>query len=112
MNTRVYVSNLPETTTEANLHAAFGAFGAISKIFVATDRVTAQPTYAFVTYATTDEVGAAVAGMNDAAFEGRALAVSVAREEKVLPPVRRFVPPASTGPRRGPGGPPRGGPRR
>lgn len=107
MNTRVYVRNLPATTTEDNLRTAFGPFGAIEKIFVATDRDTALPSYAFVTYGTVEDMTASIAGMNEATFEGSKLAVSVAREPQVAPAPRRFVPPMSSGPRRGPGGPPR-----
>lgn len=112
MNTRVYVSNLPETATEENLHAAFGPFGVIEKIFVATDRDTALPTYAFVTYTTAADMDASIAGMNEANFEGRQLAVSVAREAKPVVAPKRFVPPAPFAQRRGPGGPPRGAVRR
>jgi cold-inducible RNA-binding protein len=107
MNTRIYVSNLPESTTEDSLRAAFVPFGAITKIFVATDRDTALPAYAFVTYGTAEDMTASIAGMNDATFEGRKLAVSVAREAKIAPAPKRFVPPPSFGQRRGPGGPPR-----
>lgn len=112
MNTRVYVSNLPETATEENLHAAFGPFGAIEKIFVATDRDTALPSYAFVTFATVEHMDASIAGMNEATFQGRQLAVSVAREARPVVAPRRFVPPAPFAQRRGPGGPPRGPARR
>jgi RNA recognition motif-containing protein len=112
MNTRVYVSNLPATTTEDNLRAAFGSYGAIEKIFVATNRDTALPSYAFVTYGTVEDMTASIAGMNEATFEGSKLAVSVAREPQVAPAPRRFVPPMSAGPRRGAGGPPRGAVRR
>lgn len=112
MNTRLYVRNLPETATEAGLRAAFSPYGAIAKIFVATDRDTALPTYAFVTYGTVEDMSAAISGMNDADFEGRKLAVSVAREPQVAPAPRRFVPPLPPSPRRGAFGAPRGAVRR
>lgn len=112
MNTRVYVSNLPETTTEENLRTAFGPFGAIAKIFLATDRDTALPAYAFVTYATAGDMAASIAGMNEADFHGRKLAVSEARAAQVAPAPRRVVLPMTGGPRRGPGGPARGPVRR
>ncbi len=107
MNSRVYVSNLPAVTTEENLRAAFGPFGNIAKVFVATDRDTALPTYAFITYATVGDMTASIAGMHEADFHGRKLTVSVAREPKVAPAPRRVVRPMA-GPRRGPGGPARG----
>ncbi len=107
MNTRIYVSNLPETATEDNLRTAFGPFGTISKIFLATDRDTALPTYAFVTYATAGDMTASIEGMNEADFHGRKLAVSEARAAQVAPAPRRVVRPLASGPRRGPGGPAR-----
>ena len=111
MNSRVYVSNLPEVATEENLRTAFGPFGDIAKVFVATDRDTALPTYAFITYATVGDMTASIAGMHEADFHGRKLAVSVAREPQVAPAPRRVVLPQA-GPRRGPGGPARGPVRR
>jgi RNA recognition motif-containing protein len=110
MNTRIYVRNLSETVTESGLRAAFSAYGPISKIFVATDRDTALPTYAFVTYGTVEDMTASIAAMNDTTFEGRKLAVSVAREPQAVVAPRRFVPPMPS--RRGPGGPPRSAARR
>jgi RNA recognition motif-containing protein len=93
MNSRIYIANLPETITDAQLQAAFAPFGAIAKIFVAKDHGTGVPKgFAFVTYGTRQEADAAVAAMTGADLEGRALAVSIAREPDPLP-VRRVAPP-------------------
>jgi cold-inducible RNA-binding protein len=93
MNSRIYIANLPDTITEAQLQVAFAPFGAITKCFVAKDHDTGVPKgFAFVTYGTRPEADAAVAAMSGADLEGRTLAVSIAREPEPLP-VRRMAPP-------------------
>jgi len=93
MNPRLYIANLPVTITEAQLQAAFAPFGTIANIFIATDRATASPKgFAFVTYGTSQEAQAAIAAMNGAQLDGRALAVSLARVPEPVP-VRRAAPP-------------------
>jgi cold-inducible RNA-binding protein len=93
MNSRIYIANLPDTITDAQLQAAFAPFGAIAKSFVAKDHGTGVPKgFAFVTYSTTQEADAAVAAMSGTDLEGRALTVSIAREPAPLP-VRRIAPP-------------------
>jgi RNA recognition motif-containing protein len=93
MNPRLYIANLPATITEAQLQAAFAPFGTIAHIFIATDRATASPKgFAFVTYATRQQADAAIAAMNGAQLDGRALTVSIAREPEPVP-VRRATPP-------------------
>jgi transformer-2 protein len=109
MSIRIYVSNLSPAITEAALQSAFAPYGAITKIFVAMDRDTALPRYAFLTFDTAEQAAAAIAGMNGVDLEGQALAVSLARDPAPLP-VRRL--PAPPPPRRtgaGFGGAPRGG---
>ena len=84
MNPRLYIANLPVTITEAQLQAAFAPFGAITNTFIATDRDTGSPKgFAFVT---------AIAAMNGAQLDGRALTVSLARVPEPVP-VRRAAPP-------------------
>lgn len=93
MNSRLYIANLPATITDAQLQAAFAPFGTVTHSFIATDRATASPKgFAFVTYGTRQEADAAIAAMNGAQLDGRALTVSIAREPEPLP-VRRATPP-------------------
>lgn len=107
MNQRVYIANLPTTTTEETLRAASAPYGTVSHVFLATDRDTALPKgYGFVTYSSAAEGSAAIAGLNGASFEGRTLTVSEAREPEV-PVVRTFVRPPQPG-RGGFGGRPGG----
>ena len=96
MNSRVYIANLPDTITEAQLQAAFAPFGAIAKTFIATDRDTAAPKgFAFVTYGTRQEA--------DAALAGRPLTVSIAREPEPMPVRRVTLPPRRPSPGGRPG---------
>ena len=104
MNSRVYIANLPDTITEAQLQAAFAPFGAIAKTFIATDRDTAAPKgFAFVTYGTRQEADAAVAAMSGADLAGRPLTVSIAREPEPMPVRRVTLPPRRPSPGGRPG---------
>ena len=42
---RVYVGNLPESTTEADLRTAFEAHGTVEKVVIVTDRDTGRATW-------------------------------------------------------------------
>ena len=83
MNTKLYVSNLSFNTTEEGLRTAFGQFGSVTEVFVATDRETGRPRgFAFVTFSTPAESQLAVMKMNGTELDGRALAVAEARAKE------------------------------
>jgi len=85
MNSKLYVGNLSFETTEADLHEAFGAFGAITEVFVPTDRMTGRPRgFAFVTFETAEEGQVAVEKMNGVELDGRALTVNEAKPREEL----------------------------
>ncbi|HVW22798.1 MAG TPA: RNA-binding protein [Opitutaceae bacterium] len=97
MNSKLYVGNLSFKTTESDLRDAFGQFGQVTDVYVASDRMTGQPRgFAFVTFSTDAESKAAVEKMNGADLDGRALKVNEAkpREEmggsRSAGPSRRF----------------------
>ena len=53
MNSKLYVGNLSFKTTEDGLRDAFGQFGNVTDVYVATDRETGRPRgFAFVTFGT------------------------------------------------------------
>lgn len=85
MGTRIYVGNLSFRTTEDELRAAFGANGrAVARVAIVSDRDTGRSRgFAFVDMA--DEVGAqsAIAELDGAELDGRALRVNEAREREV-----------------------------
>ena len=85
MNSKLYVGNMSFKTTEADLRNAFGQFGAVTDVYIATDRETGRPRgFAFVTFATAEEAKAAVEKMNGADLDGRALNVNEAKPKEEM----------------------------
>jgi cold-inducible RNA-binding protein len=83
MNSKLYVGNLSFNTTEANLRSAFGSFGTLTDVFVATDHETGRPRgFAFVTFSTEEESKLAVEKMNGVELDGRALTVNEAKPKE------------------------------
>jgi RNA recognition motif-containing protein len=84
MGTRVYVGNLSFNTNEDSLRALCTADGrSVTKVSIVTDRETGQPRgFAFVEFASEQDAQAAIAAMNGAQLDGRALNVNEARERE------------------------------
>jgi cold-inducible RNA-binding protein len=86
MNSKLYVGNLSFNTSEAELRDAFGAFGSLTDVFVATDRETGRPRgFAFVTFGTAEESQRAAEKMNGFELGGRALTVNEAKPKESMP---------------------------
>lgn len=86
MNTKVYVGNLPWTTTEEELTQQFQTYGAVTEAKVVFDRETNRSKgFAFVTFE--DESGAekAIASLDGQEYGGRALKVSIAENRPRRP---------------------------
>ena len=80
MENRLYVGNLPFSTTDEDLKQAFSAHGTVTEVAIISDRVTGRSRgFAFVTMSSPDEANAAVSGMHGKDFGGRNLTVNVAR---------------------------------
>jgi len=80
MNSKLYVGNLSFKTTETELRNAFGQFGAVTDIYVASDRMTGRPRgFAFVTFGSEAESKLAIEKMNGVDLDGRAITVNEAR---------------------------------
>lgn len=80
MNSKLYVGNLSFNTSEADLRDAFGTFGSLTDVFLATDRMTGRPRgFAFVTFSTTEESQLATEKLNGAELDGRQLTVNEAK---------------------------------
>ena len=78
----LYVSNLSFHTMDADLKKLFEQFGAVSSAKVITDRETGRSRgFAFVEMDSDAEAKEAIKGLNNKEIEGRALAVSVAKEK-------------------------------
>ena len=77
---RIYVGNLPYTTTRADLEDMFGAYGTVTDTFVVTDRETGRSRgFAFVEMASDAEGQKAIEGLNGKDMGGRSLRVNEAR---------------------------------
>src|SRR5258708_35773767 len=82
-NSKLYVGNLSFKTTEDELRAAFGQFGAVTDVYVAMDKMTGRRRgSAFVTMGTGDEAKVAAEKMNGVDLGGRQLTVNEARPKE------------------------------
>jgi cold-inducible RNA-binding protein len=76
----IYVGNMSYDVTEADLRAAFEAFGAVASVNLIKDQYTGQlKGFGFVEMPSASEAQAAIAGLNGKDFMGRALNMNVAR---------------------------------
>ena len=103
MSTKLFVGNLSFNTTENDLHEAFAAHGTVVEANLMMDRMTGRSRgFAFVTFSTPEEAQKAIAALNGAQLDGRALTVNVARPKEERPPGGGGV--RDRGPRREYGG--------
>ena len=87
MSTKLFVGNLSFNTTENDLHDAFAAHGTVVEANLMVDRMSGRPRgFGFVTMATAEEAQKAIAALNGAQIDGRALTVNVARPREERPP--------------------------
>jgi len=80
MGTRLFVGKLPFSTTDDSLQALFATYGTVSNAKVITDRDTNQSKgFAFVEMEDQEAAQAAINALDGKEFEGRVIAVNVAR---------------------------------
>ena len=78
----MYVSNLSFHTNDEALRTLFSAFGNVSSAKVITDRESGQSRgFGFVEMDVVAEAQAAMKSLNNKEIEGRAMAVSIAKEK-------------------------------
>ena len=86
MSNKLFVGNLSFDITENDLQDAFAAHGTVTETNLMMDRMTNRPRgFGFVTMGTADEAQKAIAAMNGAQLDGRALTVNVARPREERP---------------------------
>jgi cold-inducible RNA-binding protein len=86
MNNKLFVGNLSFNTTENALNDAFAAHGTVTETNLMMDRVTNRPRgFGFVTMSSEEEAQKAIAAMNGAQLDGRALTVNIARPREERP---------------------------
>ena len=82
MSTKLFIGNLPWSSTEQELEEAFGVFGSIEDVHIPKDRDTGRPRgFAFVTFADADAANKAIEEMHDKELGGRPLTVNEARPQ-------------------------------
>jgi RNA recognition motif-containing protein len=78
--TNIFVGNLSYQTSQDELHAAFAQYGNVERVSIVTDRDSGQPRgFAFVEMTDKREAENAIAALNGAEMNGRALNVNEAR---------------------------------
>ena len=83
MGNRLYVGNLSFNASSDSVRAAFSAFGEVTDVHVVSDRETGQSRgFGFVTMGSAQEAAKAIAEMNGALLDGRALKVNEAEERQ------------------------------
>ena len=86
MSNKLFVGNLSFETTENDLQDAFAAHGTVTETNLMMDRVSGRPRgFGFVTMSTPEEVQKAIAALNGAQLDGRALTVNIARPREERP---------------------------
>ncbi len=83
MGNRLYVGNLSFNANADSLREAFAAFGEITDVHLVSDRDTGRSRgFGFVTMGTSEGAQKAIAEMNGALLDGRALKVNEAEERQ------------------------------
>ncbi len=78
--TNIFVGNLSFKTDQDSLLQAFSYYGSVERVSIVTDRDSGQPRgFAFVEMTDANEGAKAIAGLNGAELDGRALNVNEAR---------------------------------
>ena len=78
---KIYVGNLPYSTTEDALRSFFSQYGSIEEVKLIVDFGTGRSKgFGFITFANAEACEKAVKGANDQEMDGRKLKVNVARD--------------------------------
>ncbi len=81
MSKKIYVGNLPFSTTDDELRRLFEQHGTVDSVSVITDRETGRPRgFAFVEMADASSATAAISTLNGRELDGRSLRVNEAQE--------------------------------
>lgn len=76
----IFVGNLDFAATDSSVRSIFEQYGTVDRVNLITDRDTGRSRgFAFVEMSNTEEADQAIASLNGASFEGRALNVNEAR---------------------------------
>jgi RNA recognition motif-containing protein len=82
----IYVGNLPYTATEGDVSDLFAAYGPVERVKIITDRDSGQSKgFAFVTLGDQSQLNAAIEGLNEKDYQGRALRVNASEPREARP---------------------------
>lgn len=82
MNKKLYVGNLPYSSTEEELKEMFGRIGSVESVSIITDRFSGKSKgFGFVEMASEEEASKAVSELSGQEIGGRKIIVSEARTE-------------------------------
>ena len=85
-NKKLYVGNLPYSSTEDQLKELFGQAGTVESARIITDKYSGRSKgFAFVEMSSVEEAQKAIETLNKYELDGRALAVSEARPQEDRP---------------------------
>lgn len=83
MSKRIYVGNLPFTSTEEDLRGAFERHGCVDSVSVITDRETGRPRgFAFVEMSEESAAADAIRALDGSDLGGRSIRVNEAQERQ------------------------------
>jgi RNA recognition motif-containing protein len=86
MENKLYVGNLPYSTTEADLQDTFSPYGTVTSATIITDRETGRSKgFGFVEMSTEEEALAAISGLDGTQMEGRTIKVNKSRPREDRP---------------------------
>lgn len=86
MNQKLYVGNLPYSTTDSSLSDLFAQAGTVTSASVITDKMSGRSKgFGFVEMSSTEEAQKAIDMFHDKEFEGRRLTVNEARPKEDRP---------------------------
>ena len=83
MSKKIYVGNLPFTSSQEDLEALFGRHGAVASVNVITDRETGRPRgFAFVEMDVASEADDAIRALDGSDLGGRDIRVNEAQDRR------------------------------
>ncbi|HVV66775.1 MAG TPA: RNA-binding protein [Candidatus Saccharimonadales bacterium] len=92
MSTKLYITRLSFGTTDHALKTLFEQHGSVMSAHVIIDRATSRSKgFGFVEMENNDEARAAIKTLDGKEFEGRTIAVSVARPQSSTPQITNYT---------------------
>lgn len=83
MNAKLFVGNLPYSTTDEDLSQSFGQYGTVVSAVVLKDKFSGRSKgFGFVEMSSEEEAKAAIEGLDQKVFGGRNIKVDIARPPK------------------------------